>query len=130
MDLASLIPPLNILAGERPRPQQTMSNKSDEGSSSPSSPALKRSREDTNEPERHPRLWYDDGNIILQAERTQFKFYKGLLARHSQVFADMLAVVPHNQEALHGASAEGCPVVELTDAAQDVRFMLLWLLEP
>ncbi|KAL1733535.1 hypothetical protein EV714DRAFT_269841 [Schizophyllum commune] len=75
-------------------------------------------------------VWLDDGNIILQAERTQFKFYKGLLARHSQVFADMLAVVPHNQEALNGASAEGCPVVELTDAAQDVRFMLLWLLEP
>ncbi|KAL1664693.1 hypothetical protein GGF50DRAFT_54235 [Schizophyllum commune] len=75
-------------------------------------------------------VWLEDGNIILQAERTQFKFYKGLLARHSQVFSDMLAVVPQGQGAPDSAVVEGCPVVELTDAAQDVRFMLLWLLEP
>ncbi|KAL1718701.1 hypothetical protein EV715DRAFT_200617 [Schizophyllum commune] len=75
-------------------------------------------------------VWLEDGNIILQAERTQFKFYKGLLALHSQVFSDMLAVVPQGQGASDSAVVEGCPVVELTDAAQDVRFMLLWLLEP
>ncbi|KAI5896293.1 uncharacterized protein SCHCODRAFT_02745317 [Schizophyllum commune H4-8] len=98
-------------------------------------PAAKRKRTEDGREAAEPAItrsdvWLDDGNIILQAERTQFKFYKGLLARHSQVFADMLAVVPHSQEASDGASAESCPVVELTDAAQDVRFMLLWLLEP
>ncbi|KAL1700921.1 hypothetical protein EV121DRAFT_294741 [Schizophyllum commune] len=94
-----------------------------------SEPSAKRKRTDDERTAEVIRsdIWLDDGSIVLQADNTQFRFYKGLLARHSQIFADMIAVVhPQNDE----HTVEGCTVVTLSDSAQDVRFMLLWLLDP
>lgn len=60
--------------------------------------------------------WFEDGNIVLQAETTQFKVYSGILSRQSEIFADMLTVPqPQSTE----ESVEGCAVVRLTDSAQD-----------
>ncbi|KAL1664694.1 hypothetical protein GGF50DRAFT_114845 [Schizophyllum commune] len=92
-------------------------------------PSAKRKRTDDEKATEVVRsdVWLHDGSIVLQAENTQFKIYEGLLARHSQIFADMIAVVhPQNDE----HTVEGCNVVVLSDSAQDVRFMLLWLLDP
>ena len=94
-----------------------------------SEPSAKRKRTDDERTAEVIRsdIWLDDGSIVLQADNTQFRFYKGLLARHSQIFADMIAVVhPQNDE----HTVEDCTVVTLSDSAQDVRFMLLWLLDP
>ncbi|KAJ7719908.1 hypothetical protein B0H16DRAFT_1261359, partial [Mycena metata] len=38
--------------------------------------------------------WFDDGNIILQVESTQFRVLKSLLAMHSFVFRDMFTPLP------------------------------------
>lgn len=38
-----------------------------------------------------PNFWYDDGNVIIQIEDTQFKLYKGHLTRHSPYFKQLLA---------------------------------------
>lgn len=67
-------------------------------------------------------LWYDDGNIILQAERVQFKVYKGVLAENSSVFKDMFAFPqpPSTDTQL----VEGCHVVHLSDSAQDMGYVL------
>lgn len=35
-------------------------------------------------------VWFDDGNVILQAESTLFKVYRGILAQNSSVFHDMV----------------------------------------
>lgn len=67
-------------------------------------------------------IWYDDGNIVLQAERTQWKVYKGVLAQSSSIFRDMLSFPqPPSDDA---ELVEGCPVVQLSDSAEEVEFVL------
>ena len=74
----------------------------------------------------HPDLWFPDGNIILVAEGTGFKVYKGILASHSEVFRDMfalaqtgLSVSVNGEESTHGA-----PIVPLGDYANEVAHFL------
>jgi BTB/POZ domain len=40
-------------------------------------------------PERCDLVWYDDGNIILQADTMQFRVHKSILSQHSTVLRDM-----------------------------------------
>ena len=40
------------------------------------------------------RLWWEDGNIIIEAETTRFRVYKGLLVTQSEIFRDMF-LIPH-----------------------------------
>ncbi|KAJ7163147.1 hypothetical protein C8R46DRAFT_1352927 [Mycena filopes] len=65
--------------------------------------------------------WFNDGNIILQVESTQFRVAKSVLARHSSVFRDMFTVpLPADERTI-----EGCPVVVLSgDTAQDWAILL------
>lgn len=79
-------------------------------------------------------LWLSDGNIVLEAENTQFRFYRGLLARHSTFFRNMFDVMfpPSNGPLVHAEDivlVEECPVVCLADAAEDVSYMLYFLVE-
>ncbi|TBU22185.1 hypothetical protein BD311DRAFT_733341 [Dichomitus squalens] len=63
---------------------------------------------------RHPRFWFDDGNLVLLAGTIGFKVYRGLLAAQSPVFQDLFASATHAEE-----EYGGCPVVRLTDSPQD-----------
>ncbi|KAJ7061540.1 hypothetical protein C8F01DRAFT_937617, partial [Mycena amicta] len=36
-------------------------------------------------------LWFEDGNIVLQAGAAMYRVYRGTLAMHSSVFKDMLS---------------------------------------
>jgi hypothetical protein len=69
----------------------------------------------------HGEPWYDDGNIIIQAESTLFKVYRGILAQNSTVFEDML-VLP--QPIVGDDVIEGCPVVRLMDTAENWSHVL------
>ena len=66
-------------------------------------------------------LFFPDGNIILQAETTIFRLYKGLLASKSTVFKDMFAFPQPNNE---GRTFLGCPVVEIYDNAEEATYFL------
>ncbi|KAJ6480323.1 hypothetical protein C8R45DRAFT_1005190 [Mycena sanguinolenta] len=83
---------------------------------SPSQPAL----------HRVPELWFEDDNLILRAENTLFRVSKGVLAARSSVFRDMLSF-PQSRNS-NGEDEEdvieGCPVVRLHDAPQDVTCFL------
>ncbi|TEB30547.1 hypothetical protein FA13DRAFT_519284 [Coprinellus micaceus] len=63
----------------------------------------------------------EDGSVMLQAENTQFKVHRGLLARVSTIFSDVFSVPqpPKGNEVV-----EGCPVVHLQDTAEDVQFLM------
>ncbi|KAF7298760.1 hypothetical protein MIND_00823500 [Mycena indigotica] len=61
-------------------------------------------------------LWFEDGNIVLQAGATQYKVYRGTMARNSPVFHDMLGF-PQPAEA---ETVEGLPLVKLHDDAEEV----------
>ncbi|KAJ7175369.1 hypothetical protein C8R46DRAFT_1078643 [Mycena filopes] len=89
-------------------------------------PASKRRRTDDSDAPpatvtRSTEYWFDDGNIILQVESTQFRVAKSVLARHSSVFRDMFTITLPADE----PTIEGCPVVVLSgDTARDWEFLL------
>ncbi|KZP23445.1 hypothetical protein FIBSPDRAFT_930520 [Athelia psychrophila] len=72
-------------------------------------------------------VWFEDGNVVLQAERKQFKIHRGTLARASSVFRDMFTLPqpPISQE----ETVEGCIVVQLSDSAADLEIVLQALIE-
>lgn len=72
-------------------------------------------------------LWFEDGNLILQAEHTLFRIYRGLLCARSSVFGDMFAFPPP-AEGNH-SSLDGCPIVPTYDSAHDLTVFLKALLD-
>ncbi|KAJ7624452.1 hypothetical protein FB45DRAFT_1086079, partial [Roridomyces roridus] len=70
---------------------------------------------------RSPDVWFDDGTIILQAENTLFRAYRGVLAAQSSIFRDTFSIPqPEEQETF-----DGCLVVKVHDSAPDFRLFLL-----
>jgi hypothetical protein len=88
--------------------------------SSASQPSLKRPRTEGPPQPIRSTPWFDDGNIILEAELSQFRVYRGILSAHSVIFKDMFALAQPSGE----GDVEGCPVVHLSDRAEDVRIIL------
>ncbi|KAF7312967.1 F-box domain-containing protein [Mycena kentingensis (nom. inval.)] len=64
-------------------------------------------------------VWYDDGNIIVQAETTRFRVYGGALAFHSPVLKAIVDSLDENSP-----TADGCRIVHVSDAALDVEEVL------
>ncbi|TCD60221.1 hypothetical protein EIP91_010529 [Steccherinum ochraceum] len=65
-------------------------------------------------------FWLRDGNVILVAEKIAFRVHQSVLERKSVVFQDMFGVPqPENVETL-----EECPLVHVSDAAEDIKHML------
>lgn len=86
-------------------------------------PVAKRKRIDNDED--HGALkrgdpWFEDGNIILQAEQTQFRVYRGLLASSSDIFTDMFMIPQPTATNQVG----GCAIIELPDSALDWEHVL------
>ncbi|KAJ7637507.1 hypothetical protein B0H17DRAFT_1023463 [Mycena rosella] len=72
------------------------------------------------------KIWMPHGDIILQAESTQFRVHQDILAKHSSVFQDMFSLPqPPNEETL-----EGCPIVHLSDSAIDIELILTAFYDP
>jgi hypothetical protein len=70
-------------------------------------------------PRNHDEFWFSDGNIVLHADGIGFKVYRGVLARHSVIFANMFDDAQPGEDELLGI-----PVVPLFDSAQDVEVLL------
>lgn len=67
------------------------------------------------------RVWFDDGNVVLQAENVRFRVHRSILSKHSPIFANLFTF-PHP---VTETTVEGCPVVHLHDGYQDVEHFLL-----
>ncbi|KAJ7652432.1 hypothetical protein DFH06DRAFT_535853 [Mycena polygramma] len=66
-------------------------------------------------------VWFADGTVVLQANATLFRVYRGVLAAQSPIFRDAFSIPqPATQE-----TYEGCPLVVLHDSAEDLRLFLL-----
>lgn len=65
-------------------------------------------------------LWFEDGTIVLEAEATQFRVYRGILAANSAIFRDMFGLCQPAEE----DTVDGCPIVRLHDSAKDLRCAL------
>lgn len=65
-------------------------------------------------------VWFNDGNIVLEAEDTVFRIFSGILASNSVVFNEMFTFPqPPDEETF-----EGCPLVHLADSAVDLMYFL------
>lgn len=71
-------------------------------------------------------IWFDDGNIVLQAEDTVFRVYKGVLACHSVIFKDMFDLPQPNEVQRY----DGCELVVIPESSQDLEIFLKALLCP
>ncbi|KAJ7612164.1 hypothetical protein FB45DRAFT_940000 [Roridomyces roridus] len=78
------------------------------------------------QPHRIPELWFEDGNIVIQAGNSQFRVHRGILAACSPVFQDMLSVPQPPESEL----VEGCPLVRLSDHSEEVAVFLKAIFEP
>ncbi|KAJ7494255.1 hypothetical protein B0H11DRAFT_1858006 [Mycena galericulata] len=81
---------------------------------------------ETNLPRHVEDLWFEDGNIVIQAGNSQFRVYRGVLAARSSVFKDMLSVPQSPESEL----VDGCPLVRLTDSEMEVEVFLKALFLP
>lgn len=59
---------------------------------------------------------------MLVAGGVAFKVHRAILARHSHVFKDMISFPRPKQG--EEESFDGCPMVPLSDSAEDVAIML------
>ena len=65
-------------------------------------------------------LWLADGNLVIQAESTQFRVHRSFLSMHSNILKDCFGIPqPEEQE-----TVEGCPVVHMSDSATDIECVL------
>lgn len=82
-------------------------------------PPKKRQRRNSNEDQRtRSQYWFEDGNVVLQAENTLFRVHQSILSRHSQIFKDTFAMPQDPSQ--ENESVEDCPVVPLADSAEDL----------
>ncbi|KAJ7627207.1 hypothetical protein FB45DRAFT_1029564 [Roridomyces roridus] len=71
-------------------------------------------------------IWYFDGSVVLQAETTQFRVHRSILAASSAIFKDMLGV--HHAPSEKETTVDGEPLVQMhDDKAKDVELVLLAL---
>ena len=72
---------------------------------------------------RSTQLWFDDGNVVVQAESTQFRVHRSVLSLHSQIMKDCFSC-PQPADA---PMVEDCPVVHLSDSADDIEKLCAFL---
>ncbi|KAJ6487702.1 hypothetical protein C8R45DRAFT_994060 [Mycena sanguinolenta] len=72
------------------------------------------------------KIWMLYGDVILEAEGTQFRVNRDVLAQQSSLLKDMFGV-PFANEA---AAVEGCPIVRVTGTAKDWELLLGVLYHP
>lgn len=73
-------------------------------------------------------VWFDDGNVVLVAENTLFKIYRGTLKAQSPLFEDLFALPQQESEQLE--KYEDCPLIHLHDSAADMRIFLKAMIDP
>ncbi|RPD58576.1 hypothetical protein L226DRAFT_466520 [Lentinus tigrinus ALCF2SS1-7] len=100
------------------RPRTLASNGSEEKSSLPSPGSA------TIVMERDEEFWLDDGNVVLVAQSTGFRVYKGLLAAQSPIFHDMFSATSLRADERY----DGVPVIRLFDSPVDLRHLFRVLL--
>lgn len=67
-------------------------------------------------------VWFDDGNIVLQAGDTLFKVYRGILSRESPFFRDMFSL-PQSDTTMADCY-DGCMVIPVHDKPDEMKKFL------
>lgn len=65
-------------------------------------------------PTRSTTIWFEDGNIVLQAEKIMFRVHKSVLSLHPSVLADMFLIIQPESGTASDSIEDGCPVVKMS----------------
>ncbi|KAJ7128809.1 hypothetical protein C8R43DRAFT_1027223 [Mycena crocata] len=68
-------------------------------------------------------VWFDDGTVVLQAEATLFRVYRGVLAAQSPIFRDTFTIPQPVEQDMY----DGYPQLIVHDTADDLKIFLLAL---
>ncbi|KAJ7494486.1 hypothetical protein B0H11DRAFT_1654592, partial [Mycena galericulata] len=75
---------------------------------------------------RDPDLWFEDGNIVVQAEDYEFCLLKSFLTKRSPIFKDVFSLPqPEDAERING-----CPVVRIHDSGEDAAHFFKAIFDP
>ena len=66
-------------------------------------------------------LWFDDGNVVFQAQDAVFRVHKSVLCRESAFFRDMFSLP---QPLTLRETYDGCPLVKVQDSVEDISLFL------
>ncbi|EIN12935.1 hypothetical protein PUNSTDRAFT_111294 [Punctularia strigosozonata HHB-11173 SS5] len=71
--------------------------------------------------------WFEDGNIVLltdlDPEPVAFKVHRGVLARHSDIFSDMMAL-PQPELSVFSDTVDDCTVVHMQDIPSELSILI------
>jgi hypothetical protein len=70
------------------------------------------------DPTRVLSLWFEDAQLVFQADNRQFRVHGDVLAAASPVFRDMLSLPQPTCEDF----VDGCPLIRLQDSGLDVTY--------
>ncbi|KAI0705964.1 hypothetical protein C8T65DRAFT_809535 [Cerioporus squamosus] len=104
----------NVASSKRPREDNTDAGRSTQAN---------KARGNATERVRDEEFWYEDGTIILVARNVEFRVYKGVLADHSSVFADMISL-PQPTSSSSSPAHVDCPLIYLEESPEDLRHIL------
>ncbi|KAJ7778675.1 hypothetical protein DFH07DRAFT_730644 [Mycena maculata] len=77
-------------------------------------------------PKRDLELWFEEGNLVVQAEDYQFCLFKSFLTKRSPIFKDTLSMPqPEGAERING-----CPVVRIHDSGADAVHFFKAIFDP
>lgn len=62
------------------------------------------------------KVWFADGNVILQTSTTRYRVHRTVLAAHSSIFKDMFEVSQPDEQS---EMLDACPVIHVSDSTED-----------
>ena len=80
-------------------------------------------------PCRHPDLWFEDGNIVLQAEDTVFKVFRSILSKHAQLFRDIFSL-PRSTTETEQEQYEESVLIRVQEEAEHMAIFLRAIFDP
>lgn len=73
----------------------------------------------------HPKLWFDDGSLVIQASSVRYRIHRTIVCQHSAIFRDMMAMPQPDDGSLDNENTfDGCPLVKLEDSSDDLSMLL------
>ena len=81
-------------------------------------------------PVQSQQFWFEDGNIVLEAEATLFRVHRSIMGKHAKVFADMFSLELHSAAPDQPCTPDGCPIISVQDPSDDLELYLKIIYEP
>ena len=73
---------------------------------------------------RDSEIWFEDGNVVVIAQTTAFRFHKSVVSLHSSVFRDLFSIPQPSGSPVGEESFDSCPVVHVSDTSYDFRELI------